>query len=243
LIGGMEVKVHVIEDDYGIQELLRYNLEKNGYEVIISDNGYEGYSMALKEMPDIILLDIMIPGTDGLEVCKMIRMNELTRNIPIIMVTAKGEELDKVLGLELGADDYVTKPFSVKELIARIRTVLRRVKNDENFLQESENQKSKISFGNLEIDVDKYEVKINAKKIILTLKEFELLRIMAENPGKVMTRDFLLDAVWGYEFGGETRTVDVHVSNLRRKLWGDNEEGMIKTVRGVGYKFEVPGDL
>ncbi|WP_073025027.1 winged helix-turn-helix domain-containing protein [Lutispora thermophila] len=239
----MEVKVHVIEDDYGIQELLRYNLEKNGYEVIISDNGYEGYSMALKEMPDIILLDIMIPGTDGLEVCKMIRMNELTRNIPIIMVTAKGEELDKVLGLELGADDYVTKPFSVKELIARIRTVLRRVKNDENFLQESENQKSKISFGNLEIDVDKYEVKINAKKIILTLKEFELLRIMAENPGKVMTRDFLLDAVWGYEFGGETRTVDVHVSNLRRKLWGDNEEGMIKTVRGVGYKFEVPGDL
>ncbi|SHI62736.1 two-component system, OmpR family, alkaline phosphatase synthesis response regulator PhoP [Lutispora thermophila DSM 19022] len=237
------MKVHVIEDDYGIQELLRYNLEKNGYEVIISDNGYEGYSMALKEMPDIILLDIMIPGTDGLEVCKMIRMNELTRNIPIIMVTAKGEELDKVLGLELGADDYVTKPFSVKELIARIRTVLRRVKNDENFLQESENQKSKISFGNLEIDVDKYEVKINAKKIILTLKEFELLRIMAENPGKVMTRDFLLDAVWGYEFGGETRTVDVHVSNLRRKLWGDNEEGMIKTVRGVGYKFEVPGDL
>lgn len=237
------MKVLVIEDDYGIQELLRYNLKNNGYEVIIVDNGDEGYNMALKEMPDIILLDLMIPGIDGLEVCKKIRMNELIRNIPIIMVTAKGEELDKILGLELGADDYVTKPFSVKEIIARIRTVMRRMKNGDKPSKEPENTNRKIAIGNLEIDEDKHEVRINGKKIILTLKEFELLKIMAENPGRVMTRDFLLDAVWGYEYGGETRTIDVHVRNLRRKLWGDNEEGMIQTIRGVGYKFENPGDL
>jgi len=236
------MKVLVIEDDYGIQELLRYNLENNGYKVVIADNGDEGYNLTLKELPDIILLDLMIPGIDGLELCKKIRMNEVTRKIPIIMVTAKSEELDKILGLELGADDYVTKPFGVKELIARIRTVMRRVKNEEKPSLEPE-KANRITFGNLEIDKDKYEVRIDGKKIVLTLKEFKLLKIMAENPGRVMTRDFLLDAVWGYEYGGETRTIDVHIRNLRRKLWGDNEEGMIQTVRGVGYKFEDQGDL
>lgn len=236
------VKILVIEDDYSIQELLRYNLEINGYEVIIEDDGNKGYKAALDILPDIILLDLMIPGIDGLEVCRMIRMNGMTNKIPIIMVTAKSEELDKILGLELGADDYITKPFSVKELIARIRTVMRRVNNEDNNPVEHKVLSNKIIIGNLEIDEEKYEVKINGKKVILTLKEFELLKVLAENPGRVMTRDFLLDTIWGYEYGGETRTVDVHVRHLRQKLWED-QEGMIKTIRGVGYKFDDSGDL
>lgn len=236
------MKILVIEDDYSIQELLRYNLENNRYEVIVAEAGDEGYKIALNILPDIILLDLMIPGIDGLEVCKMIRMNEKTKRIPIIMVTAKGEELDKVLGLELGADDYITKPFSIKELIARIRTVMRRVNNEDKHPDGEKILSNKIIFRNLEINEEKYEVKIDGKRIMLTLKEFELLKTLAENPGRVMTRDFLLDAVWGYEYGGETRTVDVHIRHLRQKLWQDRE-GMIKTVRGVGYKFDDTGEL
>lgn len=236
------MKVLVIEDDYGIQELLRYNLEKNGFQVIISGDGDEGYRLILEAEPDIVLLDLMIPGMDGLELCKKIRTNLPTKDIPIIMVTAKGEEVDKILGLELGADDYITKPFSVKELIARIKTVMRRINRQTDLSIESKKYSSKIVFGNLEIDDEKYEVKYNDRKIDLTLKEFELLKILAKNPGRVMTRDFLLDTIWGYEYEGETRTVDVHIRNLRRKIWGDQDEGMIKTVRGVGYKFEYSGD-
>lgn len=236
------MKVLVIEDDYGIQELLRYNLEKNGFQVIISGDGDEGYRLILEAEPDIVLLDLMIPGMDGLELFKKIRTNLPTKDIPIIMVTAKGEEVDKILGLELGADDYITKPFSVKELIARIKTVMRRINRQTDLSIESKKSSSKIVFGNLEIDDEKYEVKYNDRKIDLTLKEFELLKILAKNPGRVMTRDFLLDTIWGYEYEGETRTVDVHIRNLRRKIWGDQDEGMIKTVRGVGYKFEYSGD-
>lgn len=236
------MKVLVIEDDYSIRELLRYNLENSGYEVIVAEDGNEGFQKVLDNMPDVILLDVMIPGADGLEVCKMIRANEKVKKTPILMVTAKSEELDKILGLELGADDYITKPFSIKEIIARIRAVMRRF-NDSKDSSEEKAEKSKIRFGDLEIDEEKYEVKSNGKKITLTLKEFELLKILAENPGRVMTRDHLLDAVWGYEYGGETRTVDVHIRHLRRKLWGDEGEGMIQTIRGVGYKFEESGDL
>nr|WP_303740615.1 response regulator transcription factor [Lutispora saccharofermentans] len=236
------MKVLIIEDDYNIQELLRYNLENSGYEVIVAGDGNEGFQKVLDNMPDVILLDVMIPGADGLEVCKMIRANEKVKKIPILMVTAKSEELDKILGLELGADDYITKPFSIKEIIARIRAIMRRL-NESKDSSEGKTEKSKIRFGELEIDEEKYEVKNNGKKVTLTLKEFELLKILAENPGRVMTRDYLLDAVWGYEYGGETRTVDVHIRHLRRKLWGDEGEGMIKTIRGVGYKFDEPGDL
>ncbi|MCQ1528112.1 response regulator [Lutispora saccharofermentans] len=238
----MSMKVLIIEDDYNIQELLRYNLENSGYEVIVAGDGNEGFQKVLDNMPDVILLDVMIPGADGLEVCKMIRANEKVKKIPILMVTAKSEELDKILGLELGADDYITKPFSIKEIIARIRAIMRRL-NESKDSSEGKTEKSKIRFGELEIDEEKYEVKNNGKKVTLTLKEFELLKILAENPGRVMTRDYLLDAVWGYEYGGETRTVDVHIRHLRRKLWGDEGEGMIKTIRGVGYKFDEPGDL
>lgn len=236
------MKVLIIEDDYNIQELLRYNLENSGYKVIVAGDGNEGFQKVLDNMPDVILLDVMIPGADGLEVCKMIRANEKVKKIPILMVTAKSEELDKILGLELGADDYITKPFSIKEIIARIRAIMRRL-NESKDSSEGKTEKSKIRFGELEIDEEKYEVKNNGKKVTLTLKEFELLKILAENPGRVMTRDYLLDAVWGYEYGGETRTVDVHIRHLRRKLWGDEGEGMIKTIRGVGYKFDEPGDL
>ncbi|MEA4962007.1 MAG: response regulator transcription factor [Lutispora sp.] len=236
------MKVLIIEDDYNIQELLRYNLENSGYEVIVAEDGNEGFQKVLDNTPDVILLDIMIPGADGLEVCKMIRANEKVKKIPILMVTAKSEELDKILGLELGADDYITKPFSIKEIIARIRAIMRRLNESKDSLEEKA-EKGKIRFGDLEIDEEKYEVKNNGKKVTLTLKEFELLKMLAENPGRVMTRDYLLDAVWGYEYGGETRTVDVHIRHLRRKLWGDEGEGMIKTIRGVGYKFDEPGDL
>ena len=238
----MSMKVLVIEDDYNIQELLRYNLKNNGYEVIVAENGNEGYKMALDNSPDVILLDVMIPGADGLEVCKMIRMNEKIKRIPIIMVTAKSDEFDKILGLELGADDYITKPFSIKELIARVRAVMRRL-NDNKDSAEEKTRSNKIKFANIEIDGEKYEVKIQGEKVALTLKEFELLKMLAENPGRVLTRDFLLDSVWGYEYVGETRTVDVHIRHLRQKLWEDQGEGMIQTIRGVGYKFNDPGEL
>lgn len=238
----MSIKILVIEDDYNIQELLRYNLESNGYEVIAAVNGNEGYKMALNNSPDVILLDVMIPGADGLEVCKMIRMNEKIKRIPILMVTAKSEELDKILGLELGADDYITKPFSIKELIARIKAVMRRF-NENKDATEEKPIGNKLVFRNLEIDGEKYEVKIDGKKVVLTLKEFELLKILAESPGRVMTRDFLLDNVWGYEYIGGTRTVDVHIRHLRQKLWEGQGEGMIQTIRGVGYKFDDSGEL
>ena len=235
-------KILVIEDDLHIQELLRYNLEKNGYEVAIVENGAEGFKEAREGNHHIIILDIMLPDMDGLEICKRLRMNKKTEKTPIIMITAKGEELDKILGLELGADDYLTKPFSVKELIARIRAVLRRT-NDVSIMEESESNKNIIKISDIEINIEKYEVKKNNEKIILTLKEFELLRILAENKGRVLTRDFLLDKIWGYDYVGETRTVDVHIRHLRKKIGDDdNLSQIIETIRGVGYKMNIVGD-
>ncbi len=230
--------VLVIEDEIHIQELIKYNLEKNNYKVTIADNGLEGLNEAFTNVPDVILLDIMLPGLDGLEVCKRLRNNKLTKKIPIIMLTAKSEEFDKVLGLELGADDYITKPFSVKELVARVRARLRRVEEDIVVPAKSDIAGSVIKIGEIEIDKEKYEVRKNGDKISLTLKEFELLHILAENRGKVLTRDFLLDKVWGYDYIGETRTVDVHIRHLRQKI-GDDEGSsqLIETIRGVGYRL------
>ena len=224
-------KVLIVDDELHIVELLKYNLETNGYKVIYALNGKDGLSMVFDKKPDLVLLDLMLPEIDGLDVCKEIKKNKETENIPVIMLTAKGEEFDKILGLELGADDYVTKPFSVRELLARIKAVLRRKnKNDAENL---------ISIGKLVINMDKHEVIKSGIKIDLTLKEFELLSLLAVNRGKVLTRDFLLDKVWGYEYYGETRTVDVHIRHLRQKIEEDDTNPVyIETVRGIGYKFK-----
>jgi two-component system, OmpR family, alkaline phosphatase synthesis response regulator PhoP len=236
-------RILVIEDETNIQELLRYNLEKNSYKVVVSDNGIDGLQEAISNVPDLILLDLMLPGLDGLEVCKRLRMEKKTKKVPIFMLTAKSEELDKVLGLELGADDYITKPFSIKELIARIRAAMRRISEDTNE-EADENESGKmLKAKDIEIDYEKYEVRKNGEKIVLTLKEFELLKILVENKGKVLTRDFLLDKIWGYDYVGETRTVDVHIRHVRQKI-NDNEESeqMIETIRGVGYRFISTGE-
>jgi two-component system alkaline phosphatase synthesis response regulator PhoP len=233
----------VIEDEINIQELIKYNLEKNGYKVILADNGIAGLNEAVENVPDLILLDLMLPGLDGLEVCKRLRMEKRTKKIPIFMLTAKSEELDKVLGLELGADDYITKPFSIKELIARIRAAMRRLEGDRDVETKVDESNIILKVKDIEIDSDKYEVRKSGEKLALTLKEFELLKMLIENKGKVMTRDFLLDKIWGYDYVGETRTVDVHIRHLRQKI--KDEEGinqMIETIRGVGYRFVSEGD-
>lgn len=239
----MNEKILVIEDEAHIQELLRYNLEKNGYKVTLADNGLDGLNEAFTAVPDVILLDLMLPGLDGLEVCKRLRADKLTRKIPILMLTAKSEELDKVLGLELGADDYITKPFSIKELIARIRASLRRISDDKLDNPVSNIKSNVLKIKNIEIDIEKYEVRKDGEKVILTLKEFELLKMLVENQGKVLTRDFLLDKIWGYDYVGETRTVDVHIRHLRQKIEEDEELGqIIETIRGVGYRIGSIGE-
>ena len=224
-------KILVVDDEEHIAELISYNLASNGYKVIIANNGNDAVKLAVEEKPNLILLDLMIPGKDGYDVCKDIRSNNKIRNTPIIMLTAKSEELDKILGLELGADDYITKPFSVRELLARVKAVLRR-------FSISEPENNILVFGNLTADFDKREILVNDKKLDLTLKEFELLEILIRNKGKILTRDTLLDKIWGYEYIGETRTVDVHIRYLRKKIeLDDKNPKLIETIRGVGYRF------
>lgn len=232
----MAEKVLIIDDEEHIVELIRYNLEASGYVTVEAYNGIDGLKLARQEMPDLVLLDLMLPGIDGLEVCKRLRGDEKLKNIPIIMLTAKSEEIDKILGLELGADDYITKPFSVRELNARVKALFRRINS-----QEAENET--FSFHDVEIDYFKHEVKKSGVKIDLTLKEFELLDILVKNKGKVLTRDLLLDKIWGYEYVGETRTVDVHIRHLRQKLEEDDRNPRyIETVRGIGYRFNNDPD-
>ncbi len=222
-------KILVVDDEIHILELLKFNLEISGYEVICLDDGNEGLEFLQKEKPDLVLLDWMLPNISGIEILKKIRENREISKLPVIMLTAKNMEDDKIEGLDKGADDYITKPFSVKELKARIKTVLRRYKASEG---------NCISAGNIDLYPEKREVYKAGKKIDLTLKEFELLRLLIENRGKVLTREELLDKVWGYEFFGETRTVDVHIRYLRKKLdSGETEEKCIETIRGVGYKL------
>lgn len=224
-------KILVIDDELNIVELLKYNLLSSGYKVLYALNGKDGLNLAIDNKPDLILLDIMLPEMDGFDVCKEMKKNKGIENIPIIMLTAKGDEFDKILGLELGADDYITKPFSVRELLARIKVVLRR-----NLKEELSDV---ISIGDLTIYMDKHEVIKSDAKLDLTLKEFELLRLLITNKGRVLTRDFLLDKIWGYEYYGETRTVDVHVRHLRQKIEDDDSNPKyIETVRGIGYKFK-----
>lgn len=227
-----QYKVLIVDDEEHIQELIKYNLESAGYNVICSGDGIEALKLVKSAKPDLVLLDVMLPGKDGYDVCKEIRKDIDISNLPIIMITAKSEELDKILGLELGADDYITKPFSIRELLARVKAVLRRT---------SVQPIDKVfKFDSVIIDFEKHEVTKYGEKIDLTLKEFEVLEILVKNKGRVITREFLLDKVWGYEFIGETRTVDVHIRHLRQKLEDDDKVPKhIETIRGVGYRFNV----
>ena len=217
-----------VDDEVHILELISFNLKAAGYHVVTALTGEEALKRCEVERPSLVLLDIMLPGIDGLEVCRRLKGDRITSNIPIIMLTARGDEVDKILGLELGADDYITKPFSVRELGARVKSLLRRVAPQ----QESEPQT--LRAGDIMIDITNYEAFKGGEKLSLTLKEFELLKVLVLSRGKVLTRDFLLDRIWGYEYYGETRTVDVHIRHLRQKL---GEEPYIETVRGVGYRF------
>lgn len=230
----MKTKVLVIDDEKHIVELLKFNLETMDYEVHYSYDGFDGFIKAKEIMPDLILLDWMLPNISGIDLLKKIRSDKDLKNIPVIMLTAKNVENDKVEGLDSGADDYITKPFSVKELLARSNSVLRRynVNNDNS-------ERTILSIGNLKVDLQKHEVIKGSEKIDLTLKEFELLRLLLENKGKVLSRNYLLDKIWGYEYYGETRTVDVHIRYLRKKIEGNSEdEKYIETIRGIGYKID-----
>lgn len=225
-------KILIVDDEEHIVELIKFNLENNGYNIITANNGIDALKVAKQELPQLVLLDLMLPGMDGFDVCKEIRKDMSISNMPIIMLTAKSEELDKILGLELGADDYLTKPFSVRELLARVKAILRRTKNQ--YLE------TVYSFGDIIIDFTRHEVVKNNIKVELTLKEFELLEILLKNKGRVMTRDFLLDKIWGYDYIGETRTVDVHIRHLRQKIEDDDKNPKyIETIRGIGYRFNI----
>ncbi len=231
----MPTRVLIIEDDANIAELIRLYLEKDGFAVTLASDGRRGVDTFFNIRPDIVLLDIMLPEMDGWEVCREIRKNDKT---PIIMLTAKDETSDKVTGLELGADDYISKPFDMKEVIARIHAVLRRYTPcDEN--AESADIKN---FDNLSINMSAYEVLIRGKKVDMPPKELELLNYLASHPNRVFTRNQLLDDVWGFEYFGDSRTVDVHVKRLREKIDGASERWSLKTVWGVGYKFELTPD-
>jgi len=219
----------VIEDDPDILELLQYNLGKEGYRVAIAEDGERGLKEAIQQTPDMIVLDIMLPGIDGLEVCKRLRQNANTSKIPIIMLTAKGEESDVVVGLELGADDYLTKPFSPRELIARMRAVLRRGEGTD---ASAEGEKTTI--GELSIDRARHEVVYQGQPVTFTLAEYRILEMLASNPGRVFSRDQLLDRITGGEVVVIDRNVDVHIRSIRKKL--NDEAELIQTVRGVGYK-------
>jgi two-component system alkaline phosphatase synthesis response regulator PhoP len=226
----------IIEDEINIVELIKYNLESNNFAVDYSNNGEDGYEKILNNNYDILILDLMLPGKDGIAICKDIRKNDAIADLPIIMLTAKSEETDKIIGLELGADDYVTKPFSVKELVARVKSVLRRY--DQSVEQQSSDNEEIYTYKDLILNIDKHHLIKDEKVIELTYKEFELLKLLIQNKGRVLSRNRLLDEIWGYDYYGETRTVDVHIRHLRKKLKENSSTKYIKTVRGVGYKVE-----
>lgn len=226
----MKEKILIVDDEKDIVKMLDYNLQKEGFKTVLSYDGEEALDLAIAERPKLILLDLMLPGIDGLEVCKILKKDPKTANIPIIMLTAKSQETDKIVGLELGADDYITKPFSPRELIARIKAVLRRAKEQETIPQV-------LSVGELTIDFSKIMVSIKGKPIELTAKEFELLKTLIQAKGRVLSRDYLLENIWGFDKAMEieTRTVDVHIRTLRKKL--KNESHRIVTVKNYGYRF------
>lgn len=227
----MSTKILVVDDDPNICEMVRLYLENEGYEVKTAADGIEGVQSFKLYEPDLVLLDIMLPRKDGYQVCREIR--EISSK-PVIMVTAKGDVFDKVLGLELGADDFVVKPYDMKELSARVKAVLRRYSS-----HDGQSDEEVIKFENIEISLQKYELKLNGKPVDIPPKELELLYFLASNFNRVFTRDQLLDKVWGFDYLGDSRTVDVHVKRLREKLEGVSDKWILKTVWGVGYKFEL----
>ena len=220
-------RILIVEDDGNIRELLRLYLEREGYEITEAANGEEGVELWRKINPDMILLDVMMPIMDGWQVCKIIRKES---KVPIIIMTAKGETFDKVNGLEMGADDYIVKPLEMREVIARVRAIFRRLAPEDS---------GKISFDKLTVDKQAYDLIVDGKRVDAPPKEIELLYFLASNPNRVFTRAQLLDDVWGFDYFGDTRTVDVHVKRLREKLAGASDKWELKTVWGVGYKFEV----
>ncbi|NLT46079.1 MAG: response regulator transcription factor [Thermotogaceae bacterium] len=229
----------VVDDEPSIVELLTFNLKKEGYDVLKAYDAEEALKIAEDNETDMFIVDIMLPGMDGFELVRNLRATEKFRQTPVIFLSAKSEEFDKVLGLELGADDYITKPFSVREVLARIRAVFRRIQQS---AQAKEERPKKILARDLEIDTEKYEVRVRNRMVSLTPLEFELLRFLSENEGKVFSRDVLLDKLWGYDYYGDTRTVDVHIRRLRTKIEEDaSNPKYIITVRGKGYKFRDPG--
>ncbi|MDQ0214974.1 two-component system alkaline phosphatase synthesis response regulator PhoP [Oikeobacillus pervagus] len=231
----------VVDDEQSIVTLIKYNLEQSGYKVITAFDGEEALLKAMEESPDLIILDWMLPKLDGMEVCKNLRQQKLLT--PILMLTAKDEEFDKVLGLELGADDYMTKPFSPRELLARVKAILRRLQIPVKEETE-ESGKNSLQVIDLQIYPEQYEAYFKNELLELTPKEFELLQYLVENKGRVLTRDQLLSAVWKYDFAGDTRIVDVHISHLREKIEENTRKPQyIKTIRGLGYKLEEPKTL
>ena len=229
----MLTKILVIDDDSNITDLLKMYLEKEGYEVKTAADGQEGLTTFKMYEPDLVLLDVMLPRKDGLQICREIRDHS---SKPVIMISAKGETFDKVLGLELGADDYIVKPLDMKEVFARVKAVLRR------YAKHDTSDGELIKFDNLEISLQKYELRVKGKIVDLPPKELELIYFLASNYNHVFTRDQLLDKVWGFDYLGDSRTVDVHIKRLREKLEGASTAWNLKTIWGVGYKFEVPGE-
>ena len=228
----MNEKILVVDDESSIRELIKYNLEKEGFRIVESGDGQQAVQLAKNSKPDLVVLDLMLPGMDGLEICRTLKSQRETTAIPIIMVTAKNEEIDKIIGLELGADDYLTKPFSPRELVARVKAVLRRSHRETSLPGE-------LSVQSLRLNFSRYEAYLGTEKLELTPKEYEMLKLFVTNMGRVFSRDQLLEKVWGYEYYGDTRTVDVHVRHLRVKLSGDPTIAeAIETVRGVGYRFQ-----
>ena len=224
----MSQKIYIVEDEPDIRETLKYNFSNEGFEVFTAPDGEEALSNIKKLLPDVLILDLMLPGVSGLDVCKSIRADDDIRDMSIIMLTAKGEEIDRVIGFELGADDYVTKPFSVRELILRVKVLLKKQR-------ESLVENKLVTFGPIRIDLDAHELKINDKEIVLTALEFKLLQHLVKRKGRVQTREQLLGDVWGYSAEVTTRTVDTHIKRLREKL--GNTSDYIQTIRGVGYRF------
>lgn len=228
----MKRSIYLVEDEQHIQQLVKYNLETGGYNVAVFGSGEEMFVHCETSVPDMFIVDLMLPGIDGYEILRRIRQNPKAKSLPVIMLTARSEEFDRVLGLELGADDYITKPFSVRELTARVKALFRRTDISSEPVGEI------LSAGDISIDLERHEVFKGDAKLDLTLKEFELLKILLQNRGKVLSRDLLLEKVWGFDYFGETRTVDVHIRYLRQKIEEDDSKPeYIETVRGVGYRF------
>jgi DNA-binding response OmpR family regulator len=232
----MAETILIVEDEPALQETLAYNLIRQGYQVESAENGQKGLELARNNKPDLVILDVMLPILDGFDVCRILRQES---NVPILILTARDEEIDRVIGLELGADDYLTKPFSMREFLARVKALLRRVRLDRTETSNGEASKDILIFGDMELDLSRREVRISGKPIAIKPKEYDLLLFLARNKGKVLSRELILERVWGWDFSGGSRTVDVHVRWLREKIEKDSTNPQrIITVRGAGYRFD-----